>query len=170
MRAFPISESTIFSIHLAPSRAEITDRYRRILLFGTAVLLTYLALYVYPRLVIISGSMNPTIPVGKVIVADRMSYLHTSPKRGDIVVFRPVAEFSETQWSHRIIGIPGDTVRIWGGRVSVNGGAIQHDVTSDPDFGDIVVPAGYYYEKGDDVDAINGLVPASAVMGKIISY
>ena len=157
-------------MQLAPSMANVQDSYRRILLFGTAVMLAFVALYTYPRLVIISGSMTPTIPVGKVIVADRISYLRSDPKRGDIVVFRPLAEFSETQWSHRIIGVPGDTVRVWDGHVSVNGQAIEHDTTSDPDFGNILVPAGYYYEKGDDLDAINGLVPTSAVIGKIISY
>jgi signal peptidase I len=170
MRAYALSEKTVFSIRLAPSRSQVTESYRRILLFGTALLLAYSALYAYPRLVVISGSMTPTIPVGSVIVADRISYLDSSPKRGDIVVFRPVNGFSETQWSHRIIGLPGDTVRVWGGHVSVNGQAIGNDTTSDPDLGYIVVPKGYYYEKGDNLDAINGLVPASAVMGKIISY
>lgn len=170
MRSYLLSVKPALSLALVPSRRDIAASYQRSLLLIWAISIIGLLLYAFPRLLIISGSMAPTIPVGKIIVANRIGYLGSAPKRGDIAVFRPIAEFSATQWSHRIIGLPGDIVSIRNGHVTVNGQAIEYDATTDPDFGDIVVPKGYYYEKGDNLEAINGLVPKSAVIGKIIVY
>lgn len=83
-----------------------------------------------------TGSMQPTILVGDRIVVDRLAYdLHVpltrltlaswaDPKRGDVV----------TCWSpqdgarlvKRVIGLPGDTVAMRGGRLILNAEAVGY--------------------------------------------
>ncbi len=78
-----------------------------------------------------SGSMKPTLLVGdhilvnKFIYGIRLPYWNTeiipidSPKRHDIVVFRYPVDPSK-DFIKRVIGLPGDTVRIQGKQVFVN--------------------------------------------------
>lgn len=157
-------------IRLAPHPADIAAHRGRITSGLTLVIIAMGLLAAYPRQQIISGSMVPTIPVGKTIIADRLSYAYSRPLRGDIVVFKPLIEFSDSQWSHRIIAVPGDVVTTKSGVTRVNGQPTEYPSTSDPDSVPLTVPPGFYYEKGDDIDALNGLVPSDAVIAKIVWY
>lgn len=70
--------------------------------------------------VVPTGSMETTIMPGDRIFGNRLSYLFSDPKRGDIVVFQsPLNE--QKLLVKRIIGIPGDTVVISKGQVYLNG-------------------------------------------------
>ena len=42
------------------------------------------------------------------------------PKRGDIVVFRPPGQ-EDVDFVKRVIGLPGDTIAVSGGRLILNG-------------------------------------------------
>jgi len=78
-----------------------------------------------------SGSMKPTLLVGDHILVNKFLYgiklpywnhelIHISdPKRQDIVVFRYPVDPSK-DFIKRVVGLPGDTVRIQGKRVFVN--------------------------------------------------
>lgn len=62
---------------------------------------------------------------GEYIVVDKLSYRKwfgyqiNSPKRGDIVVFKPPLEGSQEFFIKRIIGLPGEKIRIKNGEVYV---------------------------------------------------
>ena len=72
--------------------------------------------YVIIKAIIPTNSMENTIMTGDRIIGNRLAYLFTSPKRGDIVIFKFPDD--ETQnYIKRIIGIPGDTVEIKDGSV-----------------------------------------------------
>jgi len=68
----------------------------------------------------ISGSsMDSSYYDREFIIVDRLSYLtYTEPKRGDVVVFNTHRE-DKSYFIKRIIGIPGDTVKITDGNVFV---------------------------------------------------
>lgn len=69
-----------------------------------------------------SGSMLPTIQISDRILADRLVYHFRSIQRGDVIVFNPPAGVeSDTPFVKRVIGLPGDTVEVRGGKVLVNG-------------------------------------------------
>ncbi|MCA9770263.1 signal peptidase I [Candidatus Dependentiae bacterium] len=72
-----------------------------------------------------SGSMETTMLVGERFFADKLSYLFTKPKHGDIIAFNdPLFDYSSnpvvrlfqeyvwgpSNWTKRVIGIPGDTI------------------------------------------------------------
>jgi signal peptidase I len=88
--------------------------------------------------VIPSGSMENTVLIGDHLIVSRIGYdagipftnvhvpLWRNPKRQDIVVFRaPLPNEGNPDFIKRVIGVPGDRVRIVGGQVYVNGTAIK---------------------------------------------
>lgn len=64
------------------------------------------------------ASMEPTFHNGEYLVVDQLSYRLGKPKRGDVIVFRYPFDESEF-FIKRIVGLPGDDVRISEGRVVI---------------------------------------------------
>ena len=73
-----------------------------------------------------SGSMENTIMTGDRLIGSRLSYKFSDPKRGDIIIFRWPDDES-IYFVKRIIGMPGDTVRISKGKVYLNNSGIPLD-------------------------------------------
>lgn len=71
-------------------------------------------------------SMVPTVLAGEYVLIDKVSPRFNDYQRGDIVVFTPpsAVQSGDVPFIKRVIGIPGDTVRLDNGRVYVtpNGG------------------------------------------------
>lgn len=85
-------------------------------------------LFFYRPFIVNSGSMLPTLKFGEYYFADLRAYATKDPQRGDIVVFR----FNESVYTKRIVGLPGDKVRILDGRLILNGSVVP--ITPLPDF------------------------------------
>src|SRR5512147_1086730 len=68
-------------------------------------------------------SMEPNLHDGEYVLIDKVSYMLHPPERGDVIVFVPPN--NERDYIKRVIGLPGDTVEIRGGRVYVNGIALD---------------------------------------------
>lgn len=77
-------------------------------------------------------SMQPTMHPNEYVLIDKLSYMLGQPQRGDIVVFHyPFG--TERDFIKRIIGLPGETVAVAGGRVSVNGQELAEPyIAADP--------------------------------------
>ena len=68
---------------------------------------------------IVNGaSMDPTFATGQFLVVDRLTYDFEKPQRGDVIVFEYPNDPS-TYYIKRIIGLPGETVNINDGKVSI---------------------------------------------------
>ena len=81
---------------------------------GIAVIITYLVLnFIGQRTVVEGNSMWPTLNDGESLIVDKLTYHFQAPKRFDIIVF-PYQENNgrEVYYIKRIIGLPGETVRI----------------------------------------------------------
>lgn len=79
------------------------------------LLITFVARTYY----IPSGSMLPTLQIHDVLLVDKFEYRFHQPNRGDIVVFPPPIPTPD-DFIKRIIGTPGDKLRVTGGVVYVN--------------------------------------------------
>ena len=78
-----------------------------------------------------SISMLPTFQPGQYVVVDKLSYLLGKPQRGDVIVFQyPLAP--DKDYIKRVIGLPGETVSIGGGVVSVNGQPLNQPYIAAP--------------------------------------
>ena len=101
-----------------------------------------------------SSSMEDTIMMNDRIFGNRLSYHSEDPKRFDIVIFR-YPDDPSTLFIKRIIGMPGETLEIRGGKVYVDGSAEPLDDSfcrEEPlgDFGPFTVPEGCYFMMGDN--------------------
>ena len=125
-----------------------------------------------------SSSMEPTLEIGDHILVNKLSYglrlpFKTEtlmdfrlPKRGDIVVFTlpddagsPEIDESETNIIKRVIGLPGDEIRVRGTKLYINGRAYDEDEKyaiwvngGKKDFGPVKVPPGSVLLLGDNRD------------------
>ncbi len=100
--------------------------------FSTVVwLLTVVALswllvtFVAQRTDVNGSSMYPTLEDGDQLIADKLSYRFHDPERFDIVIF-PYRYAEKTYFIKRIIGLPGETVRIdEQGNIYINGEVLE---------------------------------------------
>src|SRR5438128_694133 len=95
-----------------------------------------------------SGSMIPTLLVGDYLFVSKFSYgyskhsfpfsfmpfsgriFESAPKRGDVVVFKLPSD-NKTDYIKRVIGLPGDKVRVTDGRLFINGNLIEREKIDD---------------------------------------
>ncbi|HLE29636.1 MAG TPA: signal peptidase I [Anaerolineales bacterium] len=74
-------------------------------------------------------SMEPSLYARQYLLVDKVSYLLSKPQRGDIVVFHHPLR-PERDLIKRIIGLPGETILIESGVVSVNGQRFEEPYVS----------------------------------------
>ncbi len=102
-----------------------------ILLFGTT---TLVQAFIVP-----TPSMDTTVMVGDHMLVDKLAYApsgplsrlflpYADPKRGDIIVFRYPVDI-RMNYVKRVIGVPGDRIKIVDKVVSVNGKALHEPYT-----------------------------------------
>lgn len=66
-------------------------------------------------------SMRPELKNGDVVLVNRLVYNAMTPKRGDIIAFKPNGRENAHYYIKRIVGLPGETVQIKDGKVYING-------------------------------------------------
>ncbi len=75
-------------------------------------------LFIAQPFIVNGESMDPTFHSGEYLIVDQVTYAFEDPTRGSVIVFR-FPEDASKFFIKRIIGLPGETVRIEGGRVSI---------------------------------------------------
>ncbi len=68
-----------------------------------------------------SGSMEPTLTVGDVVLVDEGAYGTGIPERGDVIAFRLASDGPDWFFFKRVAGLPGDVVEERHGVIFVNG-------------------------------------------------
>lgn len=112
--------------------------------------------YFGQRVAMVGDSMSPLLNNGDVTLVNRIVYDATSPKRGDIIVFRPKGNENSHYYIKRIIGLPGETVQIKDGAVYIDGEKLQDDYgknkITDPGIAaeEIQLGGNEYFVLGDD--------------------
>ncbi|MGN0242042.1 MAG: signal peptidase I, partial [Candidatus Weimeria sp.] len=103
-----------------------------------------------------SGSMENTIMTGDRLIGERFAYWFSDPKRGDIVLFHWPVE-PDTIYIKRVIGLPGETVTIKGGKIYINDSKtplkedyLKEEWTVDNDGYTFHVPKDSYLMLGDN--------------------
>jgi signal peptidase I len=90
---------------------------------GVAV---YVRANVFEAFLLPTRDMAPTFLSGDHILVNKMIYQRRAPQRGDVVVFH-APHNRRLNFIKRVIGLPGDTVEVRGGEVTVNGKKLERD-------------------------------------------
>ena len=111
------------------------------------------------------SSMYPNFQDKEYLLTEKLSYQFGDPKRGDVVIFKaPASEpcsADECEYIKRVVGLPGDTVMVEGGKVYLNGELLDESdylasdvLTTQEDYMQegvsITVPDGQYLCFGDN--------------------
>ncbi|MCL4559984.1 MAG: signal peptidase I [Chloroflexi bacterium] len=119
-------------------------------------------------------SMEPTLMPGEFMLIDKIAYKIGKPQTGDIIVFHYPRNPSE-DFVKRVIGLPGETVKVANGVVSINGKAlVEPYIAAPPQYtGTWTVPANSLFVLGDNRNQSSdshswGFVPMYDVVGKAL--
>lgn len=75
--------------------------------------------------------MEPHFQTGQFLIISRLNYLFGQPERGDIVVFH-FPDNPQEDYIKRVIGLPGEQVRIYQAQVLINGVLLDEPYLSEP--------------------------------------
>jgi signal peptidase I len=156
--------------------------------FRNVSFLLYIALVVLIALTIRSfiaepirvdgDSMIPTLVHNEDMLVEKMSYWFSDPLRGDIIIcYYPGYTESCVK---RVIGLPGETVEVRGGKIFINGSELNESAYWDGqivgDMDPVVIGARQVFVVGDNrngsKDSRNasvGAIPYAKVVGRVVA-
>jgi signal peptidase I len=141
-----------------------------------------LIVFIYQPVKVEGTSMMPTLTDQERIFINKFTYRFGlgDVERGDTVVFWYPGDVSKS-YIKRVIGVPGDRIRIDAGQVYVNGSALaeayvpadERDYSSWRDGQEQAVPQGKYFVLGDHRNQSSdsrmwGYVPRENIYGKAV--
>jgi signal peptidase I len=135
--------------------------------------------FVFQPYLIPSPSMYPTLKNGDKVYVNKLDYDFHGVHRGDIVVFKKPADFTDepgiTDLIKRVIGLPGETISAHNGLVYIDGHQLielwlPRGVTTG-DFGPVKIPPDDYFVMGDNrsdsADSrVFGPIPGHLIVGR----
>src|SRR3989337_4276940 len=90
-----------------------------VIVFAVAIFLFLYLLVLQPHK-IKGASMEPNFPNGEYLLTDKVTYRLREPLRGDVIVFEAPGTNGE-EFIKRIIGLPGEKVKVEGGSEFIKG-------------------------------------------------
>lgn len=111
---------------------------------------------------VVGSSMYPSLHDGDLLIASRIDYRLHPIERGDIVILKDPLDPSR-DFIKRVVGLPGDRIRIHDHRVLVNGALLKEPYLQTPwvvtgdwpgpgPYDASTVPRGSYFVLGDNRD------------------
>ncbi len=156
----------------APPRRPLLRELLDTFLPAIVIVLVVNLLLAQPRTVH-GQSMEPCLHENERVIIDLVSLRWREPRRGEIIVLRLPNRRSDPLIK-RVIGLPGDTVAIRGGKVLVNEEVLNEPYLDQITLGRMpakVVPEAHVFVLGDNRGASNdsryfGMVPYETVLGR----
>ncbi|MCR5216369.1 MAG: signal peptidase I [Lachnospiraceae bacterium] len=94
------------------------------------VMLAYFIVLMFGmRFTIVGNSMNDTLVNEQVVLINKASYHFHEPMRYDLILFKASGVYEGKEYVKRIIGLPGETIQIQDGKITVNGMDLVNDIS-----------------------------------------
>ena len=101
----------------------------------------------------VSGEcMQPHLFTGERVLANKLAYHLGNPKRGEIVIFDYPKDTTQI-YVKRVIGLPGETIAMHAGLISINGKPLPEPYKTFAAHGDMAprtIPKGQFFVMGDN--------------------
>ncbi len=130
---------------------------RWILEIALVIFFAYFVVWYFgQRVSTVGDSMKPELTNGDVVLVNRLSYSIGSPKRGDVIVFKPKGNENNHYYIKRVIGLPGETVQIVENDIYIDGEKLDEkyetsNITYAGLAGDLItLDSDEYFVLGDD--------------------
>lgn len=131
----------------------------QIAVFALAIILPVRYFLIQP-FIVKGASMEPNFYDSEYLIVDELTYRFRDPQRGEIVVFRP-PNHEDQYYIKRVIGLPGETVEVRNGKVTIFNEAFPNGVTLDETYIDeitegrerVTLHEDEYFLLGDNRDA-----------------
>lgn len=96
------------------------------------------------------ASMEQNFHDGEYILTDKVSYRLRLPQRGDVVIFKAPRN-PELDYIKRIIGLPGEKIKIHAGSIFIDGDKLEENYLPET----IVISGGLFLPKDKEVEIPN---------------
>lgn len=159
-----------------------TSFTRELLNFALIVIFIVLPIrfFVAQPFVVVGSSMEPTFLNNDYLIVDELSYRFNDPKRGDVVIFKyHNSEDDQKYFIKRVIALPGETIDINNGKVTIKNDAspegfiLDETYIKEPPTNNMTVtlPENEYFVMGDNrgvsFDSRSwGALPKDEIVGK----
>src|SRR3989344_3510614 len=137
-------------------------------------------LFLYQPHQVKGASMEPNFHDKEYILTNKFEYRFGDPKRGDVIVFKS-PQNPEIDYIKRIIGLPGEKLKLVNNHYYINGVELQEPYIAPELYTyngaylkegvEIVIPDDYYFVSGDNRPRSSdsrewGPIPRSSIIGR----
>ena len=86
---------------------------------------------VFVKTAVAGVSMEPTLMEGQVVIVNKIEYYLKSPKRNDVIVYKQSNREHSYYEIKRVIGLPGETVKIKNGIIYINDEVLKEKIKTE---------------------------------------
>lgn len=109
---------------------------KEIIVWLLLIVLTITASYfittnIFVKTAVAGVSMEPTLMEGQVVIVNKIEYYLKSPSRNDVIVYKQSNREHSYYEIKRVIGLPGETVKIKNGVIYINDEALKEKVKTE---------------------------------------
>lgn len=97
-----------------------------------AVLIVLCNTFVGRQIYVLGSSMEDTLHDNDSVIVEKLSYYTNEPERFDVIVFKPQQKDITDYYIKRIIGLPGEMVKIDGDQIYINGKVLEERFGKEP--------------------------------------
>ena len=161
------------------SSSNFWKEFAKLVFFSLLIVIPF-RFYIAQPFIVEGASMDPTFETGNYLIVDELTYRFRPPERGSILIFKYPKD-PRKSFIKRVIGLPGERVRISAGQVTITNTKYPEGFVLDEpyvelgkkDSADYILGAGEYFVLGDNrassADSrIWGPVPENNIVGRPI--